>query len=118
MGVDKKNVLMGGGDLNARVGDVVLKLPKRKYFYRPNPDTVVNSHGIEITRICKSYNCILLNNLTKDETELDGKFTFHKGNRSSQNDVILTNKHGLQATNCFTIHDKLNWNPSDSIPSL
>ena len=114
--VDKKNVLIGGGDLNARIGDEKIKLPQQNYKYRINPDHIVNAHGEEVVQICESFKCYVLNNLDKGDRKFDGKFTFNKGGRTSQNDIIIANNVGLQNTDSFTIYDELNWNPSDHHP--
>ena len=86
--VDRNNILIGGGDLNARVADV--KLQWKNYIYRVNPDPVINLHGLELLKICKSFKCYILNNLTKGNNIFDGKITFRKGERSSQNDILIS----------------------------
>ena len=114
--VDNSNVLVGGGDLNARIGDVTKEIPLRNYNYRPNPDYTVNSHGTEPMKRCESFNCYIVNNLSKGSLIFDGKLTFQKGDRAAQNDIILANRQGLRNLTEFIIFDDLNWNPSDHTP--
>ena len=47
-------IVVGGGDMNGRVGDVSYRLPSKSMKYVPNVDQVVNNHGNEIIKICKS----------------------------------------------------------------
>ena len=104
------------GDLNSCIGDTKLKLSFPGYFYRQNPDKVTNSHGDEMINICKSFKCFFLNNLTKGDVEFDGDFTFVKGNRKSQNDILVANINGLKSVDYFKIHNDIVWNPSDHSP--
>ena len=53
---DSAHVVIGGGDLNARVGDISQKLPLN-CIYRENVDSNVNEHGKILRNICNSYNC-------------------------------------------------------------
>ena len=53
--------VFGGGDINSCVGNIKMKL-SAGMSYRPNPDNTVNDHGKEITKICKSFNCFIVNN--------------------------------------------------------
>ena len=46
---------------------------------------------------------------------LDGDFAFEKGDRKSQNDLILTNETGLNAVRSLNICNTI-WNPSDHAP--
>ena len=57
-----------------------------------------------------------MNNLSKGNITFDGKFTFHKGDRTAQNDIVIVNKPGLRNLTDFVIFDDLNWNPSDHTP--
>ena len=111
---NSKRVVIGGGDLNARVGDILQKLPAN-CSYRKNVDEVVNDHGHAIRSICSSYNCFVLNNMNIGSVVCDGDFTFEKGGRKSQNDLVLANKYSLSAIRRFKIHD-VGWNPSDHSP--
>ena len=43
------------------------------------------------------------------------RFTFEKGGRESQNDILLANSTGLNSVEDFTIH-RIGWNPSDHSP--
>ena len=65
--------------------------------------------------ICKSFECYLVNNLNIGGKVFDGNFTFHKGSRMAQNDVILANQAALTVIKHFTIHRE-GWNPSDHYP--
>ena len=66
--------------MNGRVGDVKTKLPVGM-VYRANVDSVVNDHGKEILKICKSFKCFIVNNLDFNGKKFDGDFTFQKGGR-------------------------------------
>ena len=79
-------VVLGGGDMNGRVADIKTKLPAGM-VYRPNVDSVMNDHGKEIIKICKSFKCFIVNNLNFNGKIFDGEFTFYKGGRKSQNDI-------------------------------
>ena len=109
-----KWVVIGGGDLNARVGDIKQKLPSY-CSYRQNEDECVNESGITLRSICASYNCFVINNMSIGAVVCDGDFTFEKGGRRSQNDLILVNEHGLCCIQRFRIH-QIGWNPSDHTP--
>ena len=104
----------GGGGLNARVGNISQKLPAN-CSYRKNIDNVINDHGKILRDICSSFNCYVLNNMNIGDLILDGHFTFQKGDRKSQNDLVLTNKTGLSAVKNVQIH-RIGWNPSDHTP--
>ena len=58
----------------------------------------------------------ILNNLTKGNNIFDGKITFRKGERSSQNDTLIANGKGVRNREKFLISNDLNWNPSDHAP--
>ena len=109
-------VIIGGGDLNSRVGDITQKVPILSAKYRANVDTVTNAHGKLLRKICNSYNCFVVNNLTIGDKHLDGDFTFHRGaDRRSQNDICVANLEALRNLESFTIH-KIGWNFSDHQP--
>ena len=108
-------VVIGGGDFNSRVGNVSQSLPLLAAKYRDNVDKIINAHGKMLKKICSSYKCYILNNLTIGERKFDGDFTFHKGGRKSQNDICVTNEAGLCAVEGFFIH-KIGWNFSDHLP--
>lgn len=61
------------------------------------------------------HNAYVLNNMDIGHISMDGKFTFHKGGRKSQNDICLTNKCGLNNVSSFDIHE-IGWNISDHFP--
>ena len=107
-------VVIGGGDINARVGDVQQKLPPT-CSYRKNVDSVVNESGRTLRSICLSYNCFIVNNMNIGPIACMGDFTFEKGGRTSQNDLVLANKHSLPLIREFRIH-QVGWNPSDHTP--
>ena len=110
--VNSSHIIIGGGDLNARVGNITQKLPFTNCKYRENADGTVNDYGRILRKICLSAKCYVINNLNIGTKMLDGWFTFHKGNRKSQNDLILTNEKGLTLIKKFKIHDIVT-NPSD-----
>ena len=110
LSINSASSFIGGGDLNSRLGNSI-KSPS-KYKYRENPDTVMNSHGRFLVDLCKSCKCFVLNNLTCDNRIFDGKFTFCKGGRKSQNDICISNSSGLENIKSFNIHD-LSFNFSD-----
>ena len=112
---EKGCVVIGGGDLNSRVGNVTQKLPLLGAKYRPNVDATINSHGRLLRKICNSYECYILNNLNVGNVHCDGDYTFYKGNKRSQNDVCVSNLKGIQNLRCFSIH-KIGWNFSDHLP--
>ena len=111
---NSQRVVIGGGDLNARIGDIQQKLPAN-CSYRKNVDAVVNDSGHTIRSICSSYNCFVVNNMNLGSVVCDGDFTFEKGGRKSQNDIVLANKYTLSVIRSFRIHE-VGWNPSDHSP--
>ena len=90
--VNSSHIIIGGGDLNARVGNITQKLPFTNCKYRENADVTVNDYGRILRRICLSGKCYVISKLNIGTKMLDGGFTFQKGNRKSQNDLILTNE--------------------------
>ena len=111
---DSNSVVIGGGDVNARIGDIQQKLPAN-CSYKKNEDEFVSESGRTIRSICTSYNCYVINNMNIGPVSCDGGFTFEKGGRKSQNDLVFTNKHGLTHIRKFMIHE-IGWNPSDHCP--
>ena len=111
---DEKSVILGGGDMNGRVGNIKYPLPKYME-YLPNVDTIVNDHGKEILRICQAFKVYVLNNLKTKEKRFQSCFTYKKGENESQNDLILGNRAAINSVNSFTVHDII-WNPSDHKP--
>ena len=107
--------VIGGGDLNSRVGKVNHLPLINGPYYRKNPDETVNSHGKILKKICKAYNFYITNNLTICENDFDGNSTFSKGNRKSQNDICISNASGLLNMDSFKIHD-ISFNFSDHCP--
>ena len=112
---DHNRIVCGGGDLNSRVGDVKLRSQSQDLEYLPNVDKVVNDNGKELTKVCQSFHGFIVNNLKFKEKSFHGAFTFKKGDRKSQNDLILGNMVAIEALQEFRIHDIL-WNPSDHTP--
>ena len=110
----KDTVVITGGDINSRVGDLIHP-PDKCGVYRDNPDKQVNSHGKFVADICSSFKCYALNNLTFKGKIFDGKYTFHKADRKSQNDIVIGNLYSLNMISSFTIHE-LGYNPSDHFP--
>ena len=108
-------ITFGGGDMNGRVGDLPQSRPPPNGTYRSNCDNQVNEHGKEIMNICNSFGCHVLNNLSIGGKVFDGNFTFQKGTRTAQNDLLLANRAALSAIKTFTIHRE-GWNPSDHYP--
>ena len=49
------------------------------------------------------------------EVVCDGDYTFEKGGRTSQNDILISNQSGLLKIKRFHIH-QIGWNPSDHTP--
>ena len=112
---DNDKVVFGGGDMNGRVGDLPQQKAPLPGFYRPNCDVAVNDHGSEIIDICNNFGCFVVNNLSIGPKVYDGNFTFQKGTRKAQNDLLLANRAALSAISEFSIH-RVGWNPSDHYP--
>ena len=112
---DNGKVVFGGGDMNGRVGDLPQQNAPLPGFYRPNCDVTVNDHGNEIMNICKTFGCFVVNNLNSGAKVYDGNFTFQKGMRKAQNDLLLANRAALSAITEFSIY-RVGWNPSDHYP--
>ena len=83
--------------------------------YLPNVDVIENEHGKEIQKICQTFKAFIVNNLKFKEKIFKSCFTYQKGEKKSQNDLILANMTALEAIKDFTVHDIL-WNPSDHKP--
>ena len=92
--------------MNSRVGDLKLKLPAN-CSYRKNADVVVNEYGKLLSSVCQSAKCLVLNNMNIGSLTLDGDFTFQKGERKSQNDLILTNETGLNFVRSLQIYNTI-----------
>ena len=107
-------VIIGGGDLNARVGDIKQKLPLN-CMYRKNIDVCVNDHGKVVRQMANTLNCFVINNMNIGSRSMGGGVTFQKGERVSRNDIVLTNLSGLSSLLDFQIH-RIGWNPSDHAP--
>ena len=110
------SVVICGGDLNSRVGNITQSIPLLSAKYRENVDTVTNAHGRLLRKICNSYNCFVVNNLSIGEKHFDGDYTFHRGaDRRSQNDICVANLEAIRNLQSFTIH-RIGWNFSDHQP--
>ena len=110
----KNIVVLSGGDINSRIGNLI-QPPSKFSRYRDNPDKLINSHGKFVAEICNSFKCFPVNNLTYKEKDFDGKFTFYKGDKRSQNDIVIGNKFALSMIDSFKIHE-IGYNPSDHFP--
>ena len=110
----KDKVVLTGGDINSRVGNLI-QPPSKYSSYRDNPDKQINSHGKFVAEICNSFKCYPLNNLTHKGKEFEGKFTFYKAHKKSQNDIIIANKYALDMIDSFKIHE-IGYNSSDHFP--
>ena len=74
-------IVFGGGDLNGRVGNIKYSIPE--YMdYLPNVDTVVNDHGKEIIKICRTFKTFVLNNLKINEKRIESCFTYQKAKKN------------------------------------
>ena len=99
---DTGKIVIGGGDLNSRIGSYSIP-PPSSGEYRMNPDSEINSNGRQLSLILKSFHAYALNNLTNMNKVFDGDFTFHKADRKSQNDIIICNLAGLNSCESFDI---------------
>ena len=113
--INQDRIILGGGDMNGRVGDVKYTLPAGYMSYLPNIDGIENEHGKEIIKICRTFKAFIVNNMKFKEKIFRSYFTYQKGEKKSQNDLILANMAALEAINDFTVHDIM-WNPSDHKP--
>ena len=113
--IGNDHIVIGGDDVNSRVGNKYLNIPFPGSSYKHNVDDVTNSHGSELRKLCRSYDCYVVNNLTVGDKGFSSGYTFYKGDRKSQNDIILSNKSGLQSLEHFTL-ENIGWNPSDHVP--
>ena len=100
--VDTDKIVIGGGDLNSRIGSYSIP-PPSSGEYRDNPDSEKNSNGRQLSLILKSFHAYTLNNLTNMNKVFDGDFTFHKADRKSQNDIIICNLAGLNSCESLDI---------------
>ena len=103
---NSSTVIIGGGDVNSRVGDLKMKLPVN-CSYRKNVDEVTNEYGKLLTSVCQSVKSYVVNNMDIGLLSMGGDFTFMKGDRKSQNDLILSNSSGLSVIRNFVIHDTI-----------
>ena len=56
------SVIIGGGDVNSRVGDLKMRLPGN-CSYRKNVDEVINEYGKILSSVCQSERCFVVNNM-------------------------------------------------------
>ena len=83
MPVDYDRVVLGGGDLNSRVGDNKVQLVEQKMRYLNNIDSVfLNDDGKDNLKICRTFRCFIVNNLKFKDNILEGDFTFNKGRQN------------------------------------
>ena len=94
--------------MNGRVGDRPAN-ESNGMVYLPNVDVVVNDHGKEILKICRSFKCFIINNLKFNGKNFKSDFTFYRGNRKSQNDLLLANLAALNSIQTFSVYNNL-WN--------
>ena len=85
---DNRRLVLGGSDLSGRICDLPQEVCPANGTYRKNCDLVVNDHGKEIMDICRTFSCHVISNLSMQGKVFDGDFTFRKGARKSQNDII------------------------------
>lgn len=104
-----------GGDFNSRPGDLNKINPQLGTHYERNMDLPQNSHGILFGDLCRSTEMLPLNHLSQANRQLPGQFTFHRGNKKSQIDYVLTNAKGLKNVNNMDFINK-DWHVSDHVP--
>ena len=91
------------GDLNSRMGDWEYA---EGYYYKTNPDKIVNQNGRRLKQIINNFpDFVLLNGLIDVNKKIDSKFTFYRGKVSSQVDICITND--IKVIDEFEIKDKL-----------
>ena len=110
--INYDRVVLGGGDMNGRIGDVKYTLPTNME-YLPNVDNVINDHGKEILKICRSFRCFIVNNLKIQNKIFKSDFTFFKGKTGSQNDICLVNN--LEMIRAFSILEKSTYSDHNPI---
>ena len=102
-----------GGDFNSRIGN--MEDLRNNWTYFPNCDTTVNNYGktyfIDLCRTCKINP---VNNLKYKGKYLKGDFTYIKGRKASQIN-LLTNNDGLSNIQDFKIISN-DWHLSDHRP--
>ena len=104
-----------GGDLSSRISNMDVGKEHLCMKYTRNIDSVINSHGQELWKICKSFSCFVVNNHEVGSKVYDGGYTFYQHDRKSQNYILLANKMDITSITDFTIH-RIGWNPSDHLP--
>ena len=99
------------GDLNSRVGTPTYDTDLR---YFDNPDSTINSNGMELINWLKGKkDAFIVNGLVTDQKNFDSKFTFFRCNLRSQNDLLISNSQNILKS--FTILNKLIY--SDHTPT-
>ena len=103
-----------GGDFNSRPGNLSNLNVNMKYA--ENVDKTSNKHGItHFKDICSVGNVFPINHLSYQRKQFPGAFTYHKADKHSQIDFVLTNNIGIRSVECFSIID-INWHLSDHLP--
>ena len=78
------------GDLNSRTGSIGTL---NGFKYNENVDVNINQNGRRLLELCNSNDVVPLNMLRYNENKsFPGGYTFHKGERMSQNDWMLVSK--------------------------
>ena len=105
-----------GGDFNARLGDLnELSSKSLKWRYKPNVDSVINSHGTQLGDLCELFKILPLNHCKYYNKCMDGKFTFFRAGAQSQIDFCITSSEGRKCVQSFNIIDS-GWHLSDHLP--
>lgn len=115
MNCKERNIIpILGGDFNCRPGNLNSLDVNMKYA--ENVDKNSNKHGITYFKdICTVGNVFPINHLIFRKKQFPGAFTYHKSDKHSQIDFVLTNNIGIRSVECFSIIDK-DWHLSDHLP--
>ena len=105
-----------GGDINCRFGDLNAAFCNTGILYTDNIDTSSNAHGLIYgADLCNSTNIFPLNHLIHRQIEFQGDFTYFKGTKKSQIEMVYTTVDGLDFVKDFNICND-NWHFSDHRP--
>ena len=103
-----------GGDMNCRPGN--LNDLQSTMSYSKNIDEKTNAHGrTYFPDICLVGKIFPLNHLIYRYKRFIGNFTYHKTDKHSQIDFVLTNQIGIRSIESFSIINE-NWHLSDHLP--
>ena len=75
--INGEYAVIGGGDLNSRVGKVK-NVPHIRAKYRVNPDEETNDNGKMLKDLCETYKCAILNNHMCERRKKSIIFHFYK----------------------------------------